>query len=117
MSAAPAPPPAPLDPIETASRDEIEALQAERLRRTLRDAYDNVAHYRSRFDALGLRPGDVDMPADIAKLPFTEKEDLRTNYPFGLLAVPRRRIVRIHASSGTTGRPTVVGHTMRDIEN
>lgn len=117
MSAAPAPPPAPLDPIETASRDEIETLQAKRLRRTLRDAYDNVAHYRSRFDALGLRPGDVDMPADIAKLPFTEKEDLRTNYPFGLLAVPRRQIVRIHASSGTTGRPTVVGHTMRDIEN
>lgn len=117
MSAAPAPPPAPLDPIETASRDEIEALQAERLRRTLRDAYDNVAHYRSRFDALGLRPGDADMPADIAKLPFTEKEYLRTNYPFGLLAVPRRQIVRIHASSGTTGRPAVVGHTMRDIEN
>ena len=117
MSAAPDPTPAPLDPIETASRDEIEALQAERLRRTLRHAYDNVAHYRARFDALGLRPGDVDMPADIAKLPFTAKEDLRAHYPFGLLAVPRRRIVRIHASSGTTGRPTVVGHTMRDIES
>ena len=117
LSAAPDPPPAPLDSIETASRDEIEALQAERLRRTLRHAYDNVAHYRARFDALGLRPGDMDMPADIARLPFTEKEDLRAHHPFGLLAVPRRRVARFHASSGTTGRPTVIGHTGRDIES
>ncbi len=105
-----------LDPIETASRDALSALQADRLRHTVRRAYENVPHYRTRFDALGLHPEDLDLPADIARLPFTEKEDLRAGYPFGLLAVPRRELVRIHASSGTTGRPTVVGYTRRDIE-
>jgi phenylacetate-CoA ligase len=105
-----------LDPIEIASRDEIAALQLERLKRTLRHVYDNVAHYWKKFDAAGVHPDDLNSLADLAKFPFTTKEDLRANYPFGLFAVPREQIVRVHASSGTTGKPTVVGYTARDIE-
>lgn len=105
-----------LDAIETASRDEITALQAERLRWSLRHAYDNVPHYRASFDAAGAHPDDLRTLADLAKFPFTGKEDLRRNYPFGMFAVPRERIARIHASSGTTGKPTVVGYTARDLE-
>jgi len=103
------------EPIETASRDEIAALQLDRLKWSLRHAYDNVAMYRDRFDAAGVHPDDVTSLADLAKLPFTRKSDLRDHYPFGLFAVPRDRISRIHASSGTTGKPTVVGYTARDI--
>ncbi len=105
-----------LDPIEIASRDEIAALQLARLKRTLRHVYDNVAHYWKAFDAAGVHPDDLNSLADLAKFPFTAKEDLRANYPFGLFAVPRERIVRVHASSGTTGKPTVVGYTKGDIE-
>ncbi len=105
-----------LDPIEIASRDEIAALQLERLKRTLRHVWDNVPHYRKAFDAAGVHPDDLATLADLARFPFTAKEDLRANYPFGLFAVPRGEIVRVHASSGTTGKPTVVGYTARDIE-
>ncbi|MGE4326432.1 MAG: phenylacetate--CoA ligase PaaK [Pseudodonghicola sp.] len=106
-----------LDPIEIASRDEIEALQLERLKWSLRHAYDNVPMYRARFDAAGVHPDDLKQLSDLAKFPFTYKNDLRDNYPFGLFAVPREQIVRLHASSGTTGKPTVVGYTQRDIDN
>ena len=105
-----------LDPIEIASRDEIAALQLERLQRTLRRVYDNVPHYRKAFDAAGVHPDSLDTLADLAKFPFTTKEDLRANYPFAMFAVPRERIVRVHASSGTTGKSTVVGYTKGDIE-
>jgi len=105
-----------LDPIEIASRDEIAAVQLARLKRTLRHVYDNVAHYWKAFDAAGVHPDDVNSLADLARFPFTAKEDLRANYPFGLFAVPREQIVRVHASSGTTGKPTVVGYTKGDIE-
>jgi phenylacetate-CoA ligase len=105
-----------LDPIEIASRDEIAALQLARLKRTLRHVYDNVPHYRKAFDAAGVQPGALRSLADLAKFPFTTKADLRANYPFGLFAVPREQIVRVHASSGTTGKPTVVGYTKADIE-
>ncbi len=105
-----------LDPIETASRDEIAALQLERLRWTLHHAYTNVAHYKAAFDAAGVHPDDCRSLSDLARFPFTAKDDLRRNYPFGLFAVPREKIVRIHASSGTTGKPTVVGYTAGDIE-
>ena len=108
--------PAELDAIETASRDEIEALQLQRLRWTVQHAYDNVPHYRKAFDAKGVHPSDLKTLADIAKFPFTTKKDLRDNYPFGLFAVPREQITRIHASSGTTGKPTVVGYTRKDID-
>ena len=108
--------PAALDAIETASRDEIEALQLQRLRWTVQHAYDNVPHYRKAFDAKGVHPSDLKTLADIAKFPFTTKKDLRDNYPFGLFAVPREQITRIHASSGTTGKPTVVGYTKKDID-
>ena len=104
-----------LDPIETASRDEITALQLERLRRTLRHAYENVAQYRDSFDAAGVHPDDLRTLGDLARFPFTVKQDLRANYPFGMFAVPRERIARIHASSGTTGQPTVVGYTKGDL--
>ena len=104
-----------LDAIENASRDEIAALQLERLRWSLKHAYDNVAHYRAKFDAAGVHPDDVKELADLAKFPFTTKHDLRHNYPFGMFAVPREQCVRIHASSGTTGKPTVVGYTQADI--
>ncbi|GHE01731.1 phenylacetate-CoA ligase [Defluviimonas sp. 20V17] len=105
-----------LDPIEIASRDEISALQLQRMRWSLRHAYDNVAFYKQSFDNAGVHPDDLRGLADLAKFPFTVKQDLRDNYPFGLLAVPRENISRLHASSGTTGQPTVVGYTARDIE-
>src|SRR5437870_1783884 len=110
------PSPGELEASETASRDELQALQLERLRWTLKHAYDNVAHYRATFDAAGVHPHDVKTLADLAKFPFTTKSDLRDHYPFGLFAVPRQKVVHIHASSGTTGRPTVVGYTARDID-
>ena len=110
------PAPGELEPIETASRDEIQALQLQRLRWSLQHAYDNVPHYRRAFDARGVHPGDLKTLADLAKFPFTTKADLRENYPFGMFAVPRHQIMRIHASSGTTGKPTVVGYTARDID-
>jgi phenylacetate-CoA ligase len=105
-----------LEPIERASRDELQALQLERLRWSLRHAYDNVPHYRASFDAVGVHPDDLKSLADLARFPFTDKKTLRDNYPFGLFAVPRERIARIHASSGTTGKATVVGYTQRDID-
>jgi phenylacetate-CoA ligase len=110
------PKPGDLDPIETASRDELAALQLERLRWTLRHAYDNVAFYRKSFADAGVHPDDCRTLADLARFPFTAKADLRDNYPFGMFAVPTERVARIHASSGTTGRATVVGYTRRDIE-
>jgi len=105
-----------LEPIETASRDEIAALQLGRLQWSVKHAYDNVAHYRAAFDQAGAHPDDIKQLADIAKLPFTAKDDLRKNYPFGMFAVPREQVSRIHASSGTTGKATVVGYTARDID-
>src|SRR5690606_4469860 len=110
------PNPGDLEPIETASRDEITALQVQRLRETLRNAYDNVPHYRRAFDQKGVVPDDLKTPADLARFPFTVKSDLRDNYPFGMLAVPREKLARVHASSGTTGKPTVVGYTLGDID-
>jgi phenylacetate-CoA ligase len=110
------PKPGDLDPIELASRDEIAALQLDRLRWTLRHAYQNVPFYRRAFDEVGARPEDVKDLADLARFPFTTKQDLRANYPFGMFAVPREQVVRVHASSGTTGKPTVVGYTRRDLE-
>ncbi len=105
------------DPIETASRDEITALQLQRLRWTLRHAFDHVPHYRSAFDAAGVHPDDLKSIEDLSRFPFTNKQDLRDNYPFGMFAVPREQVLRLHASSGTTGKPTVVGYTRRDIDN
>lgn len=105
-----------LDTAERMSRDELAALQLERLRATLHHAYTNVPHYRAAFDRAGLRPGDCRSLADLARFPFTTKADLRDNYPFGMFAVPEEDVRRIHASSGTTGRPTVVGYTERDLE-
>ena len=104
------------DQIEAASRDEIAALQTERLGATLRHAYANVPHYKAAFDAAGVHPDDLKRLEDLQKFPFTTKHDLRANYPFGMFAVPREQIVRIHASSGTTGKPTVVGYTAKDID-
>ncbi len=111
------PQPGELDPIELASRDEIAALQLQRLQWTVRHAYENVPHYRKKFDAKGVHPDDLKTLADIAKFPFTTKADLRENYPFGMFAVPREKVVRVHASSGTTGKPTVVCYTKNDINN
>ncbi len=105
-----------LDPIEIASRDEIMALQLTRMKTTLKHAYDNVPMYKDRFDAAGVHPDDLTCLSDLAKFPFTYKDDLRANYPFGLSAVPREELVRIHASSGTTGKPTVVVYTQNDID-
>jgi phenylacetate-CoA ligase len=110
------PKPGDLEPIERASRDELAALQLERMRWSLRHAYANVPHYRKAFDAKGVTPDDLRTLADLAKFPFTVKTDLRDNYPFGMFAVPRERVSRIHASSGTTGKPTVVGYTAKDID-
>lgn len=104
-----------LDPIEIASRDEIEALQLSRMRWSLRHAYDNVAMYKDRFEEAGVHPDDLKTLSDISKFPFTHKADLRDHYPFGLFAVPREQILRIHASSGTTGKATVVGYTKNDV--
>ena len=109
------PKPGDLSAIETASRDEIEALQLERMRWSLTHAYTNVPHYRQSFDTAGVHPDDLKSLADLARFPFTLKTDLRSNYPFGLFAVPRSQINRIHASSGTTGQPTVVGYTKADL--
>ena len=111
-----APDPAALEPIETASRDEIAALQLERLRWSLRHAYDHVAPYRAKCVAQGVHPDDCKRLEDLALFPFMTKSDLREHYPFGLFAVPRQDVVRLHASSGTTGRPIVVGYTRGDIE-
>jgi phenylacetate-CoA ligase len=105
-----------LEPIEIASREEIAALQLRRLKVTLARAYANVPHYRAAFDAVGAHPGDLKTLPDLARFPFTTKADLRANYPYGLFAAPREEMVRIHASSGTTGKPTVVGYTQGDIE-
>ncbi|MCK6411263.1 MAG: phenylacetate--CoA ligase [Azonexus sp.] len=105
-----------LHAIENASRDEIAALQLERLRQTLRRAYENVPHYRRSFDAAGVHPDDLRSLEDLARFPFTAKQDLRDNYPYGMFAVPREQVVRVHASSGTTGKPTVVGYTQKDID-
>jgi phenylacetate-CoA ligase len=110
------PDPAELDPIELASRDELAALQLERLRWSLRHAYDNVDHCRRRFDEAGVHPDDCGALDDLARFPLTTKDDLRSTYPFGTFAVPLDRVARIHASSGTTGRPTVVGYTQRDLD-
>ena len=106
-----------LDAIEIASLDEIRALQLDRLQWSLNHAYENVAMYRKRFDDAGVHPADLKSLSDLAKFPFTYKTDLRDNYPFGLFAVPREQISRIHASSGTTGKPTVVGYTKNDLSN
>jgi phenylacetate-CoA ligase len=110
------PAPESLDPIERASVDELRALQLQRLQWSLRHAYDNVPHYRSAFDAAGVHPDSITELSDLAKFPTTTKSDLRDNYPFGMFAVPRERVSRIHASSGTTGQPTVVGYTANDID-
>lgn len=110
-----APEPALLDPEERMSRDELTALQTERLRQTVTHAYQNVPHYRAAFDGAGIAPEDITSLGQLADLPFTSKEDLRQNYPFGMFAVPRQQVRRIHASSGTTGRPTVVGYTADDL--
>ncbi|WP_417423662.1 phenylacetate--CoA ligase PaaK [Hoeflea sp.] len=105
-----------LDPIEIASRDEISALQLERMKWSLAHAYENVPHTKAAFDAKGVHPDDLRSLSDLAKFPFTTKLDLRDNYPFGMFAVPRDKVIRLHASSGTTGKPTVVGYTAGDID-
>ena len=105
-----------LDPAERMSRDELQALQLERLRRTLYRAYDNVPHYRTAFDTVGIHPSDLIQLEDLADFPFLVKTDLRDNYPFGLFAVPREQLLRLHASSGTTGKPIVVGYTRADLD-
>lgn len=111
-------PPSPneLDPVERVSRDELAAIQLERLRWTLRHAYENVPLYRRKFDEAGVHPDDCRELSDLAAFPFTTKQDLRDCYPFGMFAVPRERVARVHASSGTTGRPTVVGYTKGDLD-
>ena len=110
------PAPNDLEPIERASRDELQALQLARLKQTLQHAYDKVPHYKQAFDTAGVHPSDLKTLADLSKFPFTTKKDLRANYPFGMFAVPREQVARIHASSGTTGKPTVVGYTLKDID-
>ena len=104
------------DPIETASRDEITALQLERLKWSLTHAYSNVDHYKQTFDKAGVHPGDLKELGDLPKFPFTAKDDLRAHYPFGMFAIPRDQVLRIHASSGTTGKPSVVGYSRRDLD-
>ncbi len=104
------------EPIEHAPLEQLRALQLERLRWSLQHAYDNVAHYRRKFDAAGAKPSDIRSLEDLARFPFTTKADLRETYPFGMFAVPMDRVVRLHASSGTTGKPTVVGYTAKDID-
>ena len=106
----------PLEPIEKASIDEMRSLQLKRLQQTLQHAYANSPVYRAKFDAAGVHPDDCKTLADMAKFPFTTKSDLRDSYPFGMFAVPRENCARIHASSGTTGKPTVVGYTLKDID-
>jgi len=104
-----------LEPIERSSHDELAALQVDRLRRLLHRAYESVAHYRERFDEAGVHPDDLHELADLSRFPFTTKAELREHYPFGMLAVPREQLARVHASSGTTGQPTVVGYTANDV--
>ncbi|MBI3093355.1 MAG: phenylacetate--CoA ligase [Rhodocyclales bacterium] len=104
-----------LEPIEKASRDELQTLQLQRMQWSLQHAYDNVPHYRKKYDAAGVHPGDLKQLSDLAKFPFTTKLDLRDTYPYGMFATPMRDVVRVHASSGTTGKPTVVGYTAQDI--
>ena len=111
------PPKDSLDPIEIASRDEIHALQLSRLKWTLAHAYENVPLYRRKFDAAGVHPDDLQDLSDISKFPYTTKDDLRHAYPFDMMAVPMEQVARIHASSGTTGKPTVVGYTKGDVDN
>ena len=106
-----------LNPIEIASRDEIAALQLERMKWSLAHAYENVLFYKASFDKAGVHPDDLKSLADLAKFPFTVKQDLRDNYPFGMFAIPREQVKRIHASSGTTGQPTVVGYSENDLKN
>ena len=101
--------------IETMPSDKLAALQLKRLKKTLRHAYENVPHYKNGFDAAGVGPDDLKGLDDLARFPFTVKEDLRDNYPFGMFAVPRAQVLRVHASSGTTGKPTVVGYTAEDV--
>src|SRR6195952_584971 len=108
--------PLPLEPIEKASRAELAALQLERQKWALKDAQENPPVYRRKFDEAGVHPDDVKSLADLARFPFTTKKDLRDNYPYGMFAVPHDQISRIHASSGTTGKPTVVGYTAKDID-
>ncbi|MGO4304979.1 phenylacetate--CoA ligase PaaK [Cupriavidus sp. RAF12] len=110
------PTPNELEPIERASRDELQALQLQRLKWSVGHAYANVPHYRKAFDAAGVHPDDLKSLADLSKFPFLTKQTLRDNYPFGMFAVPREKVARVHASSGTTGKPTVVGYTAKDIE-
>src|SRR6516225_11640036 len=105
-----------LDRIETASRDEIAGLQLERMKWSIRHAYENSPFYREQFENHGVHPDDLKTLADLVKFPFTVKQDLRDNYPFGMFAVPREKLSRIHGSSGTTGKPTVVGYTKKDID-
>src|ERR1700692_4606717 len=105
-----------LEPIEKASKDALAALQLDRLKATLQQAYERVPHYKKKLDAAGVHPDDLRDLADLAKFPFTAKDDLRQNYPFGMFAVPMADIVRIHASSGTTGKPTGAGDTKTDID-
>ena len=104
-----------MEPIETASADQLLSLQLVRLKETVSRAYEKVPHYRRAFDEAGVHPGDLKQLSDISKFPFTTKQHLRDNYPFGMLAVPMDDIIRIHASSGTTGKPTVVAYTRGDI--
>src|SRR6202451_3157500 len=108
--------PGELEPIETASTDELRTLQLERLRWSLRHAYENVPYYRKMFDVAAIGPDDVKDLTDLAQFPFTTKASLRDNYPFGMFAVPREQVSRVHASSGTTGRPPVFGYTRDDID-
>ena len=105
-----------LEPIETASRDELQSVQLGRMKTSLKRAYDNVPHYKESFDDAGVHPDDLTSLDDLSQFPFTVKADLRDNYPFGMFAVPRKELVRVHASSGTTGQPTVVGYTQNDID-
>jgi phenylacetate-CoA ligase len=104
------------EPIEQASHDELEKVQLQRLKWSIRHAYEHVSHYQEKCAAVGAHPDDVKTIADLARFPFTTKQDFRDCYPFGLFAVPRTEVVRLHASSGTTGKPTVVGYTARDID-
>ena len=104
-----------LEPIEKASRDELQALQLQRMKWSLKHAYDKVPHYRQKYDAAGVHPDDLKQLSDLAKFPFTTKLDLRDTYPYGMFATPMKDVVRVHASSGTTGKPTVVGYTRNDI--
>ena len=102
--------------IETASREQLNTLQLERLKETVTRVYNQIPFYQKKFDEIGLKPEDIKSLEDIRKLPFTEKQDLRDNYPYGLVAVPKEDLMRIHASSGTTGKQTVVAYPRRDID-